>query len=309
MEKVILYTLKNLYRDNMDVVGYRFGDGEKSVCVIGSSRGDELQQTYICSQLIKRLKKYELEGKIEKNKSILIVPSINTYSMNIGKRFYPIDNTDINRMFPGYKYGETTQRIASGVFENIQGYEYGLQFASNYISGKYIEHVKVMKTDFSDVEKGLLFSFPYLVIRNPSPFDTTTLNYNWQIWDTKAYSLYSKYTTEINEEDAKSMIDSVLTFLSRVGVLNIHEKKHIISNVVNEENFIKIHSPKGGLFVNKVSDKVFVNKGEELAKIIDGVTGEVTSRIYSPVNGSIYYHYGSSATYQGTILFQIIPSI
>lgn len=40
--------------------------------------------------------------------------------MNIKKRFWPTDNTDINRMFPGYDLGETTQRIAAGVFEVIK---------------------------------------------------------------------------------------------------------------------------------------------------------------------------------------------
>jgi hypothetical protein len=33
-------------------------------------------------------------------------------------------------MFPGYDAGETTQRIAAGVFEKIKDYEYGIQFAS-----------------------------------------------------------------------------------------------------------------------------------------------------------------------------------
>lgn len=62
-----------------------------------------------------------------------MVPSVNHFSINIGKRFWPSDNTDINRMFPGYKEGETTQRIAAGVFENIKDYSYGIQFASFYI--------------------------------------------------------------------------------------------------------------------------------------------------------------------------------
>ena len=37
--------------------------------------------------------------------------------MNVGKRFFPVDNTDINRMFPGYDKGETTQRLADGVLQ------------------------------------------------------------------------------------------------------------------------------------------------------------------------------------------------
>lgn len=50
------------------------------------------------------------------------MPCVNYYSMNIGKRFWSMDNTDINRMFLGYDLGETTQRIADGVFKQLQGY-------------------------------------------------------------------------------------------------------------------------------------------------------------------------------------------
>lgn len=46
--------------------------------------------------------------------------------MNIEKRFWPIDDTDINRMFPEYIKGETTQRIVSGLFEQVKGYSYGI---------------------------------------------------------------------------------------------------------------------------------------------------------------------------------------
>ena len=114
MKKKIIYELKSLYRDNMRVTGFEFGTGKKSVCIVGSIRGNEIQQLYACSLLVKRLKKMEKEGRIKKGHTILVIPSMNTYSMNIKKRFWPTDNTDINRMFPGYDLGETTQRIAGG---------------------------------------------------------------------------------------------------------------------------------------------------------------------------------------------------
>ena len=55
--------------------------------------------------------------------------------MNIGKRFWPTDNTDINRMFPGYSLGKP-HRIAAGVFEQIQGYQYGVQLTSFLYDGR-----------------------------------------------------------------------------------------------------------------------------------------------------------------------------
>ena len=104
----------------MNITGYQFGSGEKSVCIIGSMRGNEVQQLFSCSKLIQRLKILEEQNLIKEGKSILVIPCVNSYSMNIGKRFWPTDNTDINRMFPGYSEGETTQRIAAGVFDIIK---------------------------------------------------------------------------------------------------------------------------------------------------------------------------------------------
>ena len=130
MHKRIIYQIKGMYRDDFRITGYEFGEGEKSVCIVGSSRGNEVQQIYCCSRLVKKCRQLEEEGRIKKGHKILIIPSINPYSMNIQKRFWPTDNTDINRMFPGYNLGETTQRIADGVFREIKDYAFGIQFSS-----------------------------------------------------------------------------------------------------------------------------------------------------------------------------------
>ena len=49
-----IYEIKALYRDDFRVRGYEFGSGEKSVCIVGSMRGNEVQQLYVCSQLVKK---------------------------------------------------------------------------------------------------------------------------------------------------------------------------------------------------------------------------------------------------------------
>ena len=73
MERIKIFELKSLYRESMKVYGFRFGEGEKTVCIVGAMRGNEVQQMYICSQLVKALGKAERAGKIEKGKSILII--------------------------------------------------------------------------------------------------------------------------------------------------------------------------------------------------------------------------------------------
>lgn len=164
MKKKIVYEIKSLYRDHFRVTGYEFGEGKKSVCIVGNTRGNEVQQLYVCSQLVKRLKKMEEEGKIKSGHRILVIPSINPYSMNIQKRFWTTDNTDINRMFPGYDLGETTQRIAAGVFEVVKEYEYGMQLASFYMPGKFTPHIRMMKAGFENTELAKKFGMPYVVL-------------------------------------------------------------------------------------------------------------------------------------------------
>lgn len=47
MKKEILYSLKGIYRENFEIEGYRFGGGEKSACIVGALRGNEIQQLYM----------------------------------------------------------------------------------------------------------------------------------------------------------------------------------------------------------------------------------------------------------------------
>ena len=161
MNKRVIYKMVGLYRDDFQITGYEFGEGKKSVCIIGSSKGNEVQQIYCCSKLVKKFRQLEAEGQIRKDHKILIIPSLNPYSMNIQKRFWPTDNTDINRMFPGYDLGETTQRIADGVFREISEYQFGIQFTSFYMPGNFVPHIRLMDEGYSRIETAMQFGLPY----------------------------------------------------------------------------------------------------------------------------------------------------
>ena len=240
MNKRIIYELKGIYRDTFRVTGYEFGAGEKSVCIVGSSRGNEVQQIYCCSQLVKKMKQLEDEGRISEGHKILIIPSINPYSMNIQKRFWSTDNTDINRMFPGYDMGETTQRIADGVFREISEYQFGVQFTSFYMPGDFVPHVRLMDEGFSDPETAKQFGLPYVIIRRVRPYDTATLNYNWQVWNTQAFSLYTSTTARLDRNSAGQAVLAVMNFMSKQGMLKYSIPDGLHSKIVHDEDMILI---------------------------------------------------------------------
>ena len=55
-----------------------------------------------------------------------------------------------------------------------------------------------MKTGYENVEVAKEFAMPYIMLRNPKPYDTTTLNYEWQVWGTQAISIYTPGTDQVD---------------------------------------------------------------------------------------------------------------
>ncbi len=308
MEERILFELNSVYRDNMRIKGYSFGEGDNSACIVGATRGNEVQQLYICSQLISIFKQLEHNGKIKYGKSVMVVPTINSYSMNIGKRFWSTDNTDINRMFPGYYLGETTQRIAAGVFENVNSYEYGIQFTSFYMQGDFIPHVRMMKTGFESIELAKDFGLPYVFRRDAKPYDTTTLNYNWQIWETKAFSIYTNATDSIDITSAREAINAVLSFLNKRGIIDYKCHEGYISQLIEGNALVNVKSATAGVFIRYANVDSRVKKGNVLAEIMDPYTGEATDKIIAPLNGIVFFHANQPVIYSQTPLFRIIPT-
>ena len=226
--------------------------------------------------------------------------------MNIGKRFWATDNTDINRMFPGYSEGETTQRIAGGVFEAIQGYSYGIQFPSFYIPGDFVPHIRMMETGFQNPSLANLFGLPYVVIRKPKPIDTATLNYNWQIWNTNAFSVYTSATDYIDEASARMAVASVLRFLTRMGILRYTSHSGYIASVLREDDLTNVKNDLPGLYRRHVDPGQEVHRGDVLASIIDPLEGEIISQILSPTDGIVFFAHHAPTVMEGTIIFKII---
>ena len=240
---------------------------------------------------------------------VLVIPSVNHSSMNIGKRFWAVDNTDINRMFPGYDQGETTQRIAAGVFDVVQHYSYGIQFPSFYMPGDFIPHVRMMETGFQNPGLANLFGLPYVVIRKPRPVDTTTLNYNWQIWDTSAFSLYTNATDQIDATSATQAVASVLRFLVRMGILRYTSHSGYIATVLHEEDLANVRSDAAGICRRLAKPGQEVHRGDVLAQVIHPLEGEVISQILSPAGGIIFFSHNGPLVMEGTVVFKIIKRL
>lgn len=313
MIKEVLYSMDSGFRDEYELVGYRFGkkapDGEKAACIVGAMRGNEVQQLYICSRLVQALEKIERQKGILGNNEILIIPSVNYLSMNAGRRFWIGEQSDINREFPGNPEGEPPSRVAAAVMEAVKGYRYGIQFASFYETGEFIPHIRMMETGYQSTSLANLFGLPYVVTSKPRPFDKRTLNYNWQMQKTDAFSLYTGATEEVDEEQADLAVSSVLRFLTRMGIIRYYCHNGYIASVLEEKNLVPVKSNAAGFFKRRAWLNKEVYRGETLAEVIDPFEGKVLSKIKSPTDGIVFFSQKSSLIYQSSIAFRIIKRL
>lgn len=306
MKESIIYHLPQTYRDDFRVRAFTFGQGEKALCVLGAMRGNEYQQVYMASRVIQRLKKLEAEGRLIPGQQVMVVPSVNPSSMNIGKRFWGVDNTDINRMFPGYDQGETTQRIAAGVFEVVNKYRCGVQFTSFYMPGDYQPHVRMMHTGFENVNRAQDFGLPYIVVRQPRPYDTTTLNYNWQIWETDAYSVYSNTTSRIDVESAEQVVDGIERYMILNGIVTGEAAPVAPARVVDYDDLLHVRTTQAGLYRSLTAHNSHVSKDQPLAEIVDPCTGDVLETLYSPVDGVVFFQNNEPLIFAHTSALKIL---
>lgn len=309
MRKIDIINEPSLYRDNFRVRGFVFGEGKKSVCVVGPMRGNEYQQQYIATLFINRLKQIEDAGELCKGIEILVIPTVNPFSFNTKKRFCAMDNSDFNRIFPGNKNGETSERITDAVFSVVKQYPIGIQLSSYYASGSFLSHVKIMKTQNNYTKMSKEFGMPYVVLHDPRPFEKGTLNYNWQMVGTDAFTLYSTSTTYIERNSAHLVSTSMLRFLKNQNLIKTEILGGYVSEILDEEkNIISVRNEKAGFFQPLVKVGFEVEKGDLLAEIHDPYDGTKTADIFSPATGVVFFMHSDPLAYSHSAVFKLILS-
>ncbi|MFB6183562.1 MAG: succinylglutamate desuccinylase/aspartoacylase family protein [Haloarculaceae archaeon] len=83
----------------------------KTLYIQAASDGDELNGVGVVQRLVPRLDAHELSG------TILIVGIVNYHGFQVAEHRNPIDDTKMNRAYPGDETGTSSERIAAATFD------------------------------------------------------------------------------------------------------------------------------------------------------------------------------------------------
>lgn len=306
MKRFDIMCMESPNRAPFKVEGFVFGEENAkgpSIAIVGAMSGEHVNQLYVASKLVEYLRIKEEEGKVSGR--ILIIPAVNTYALNMGEKNWPLDKTDINTMFPGYDLGETTQRIAARVFDTLQGYDYGIILEGRRDQGMCLPYIKLGQSGYEDLETAHDFGLGFIHYRPHDPVETVMLQYNWQLWETKAFSIVFGKNGTIDESSSSEVHNGIVRFLSKRGILDFPVFEGRRSNIVDPHTITILKASRAGIFISNIECGTEVKKGDTLGKIIDALSGEKREKIISPCEGIVTCQYANSLIFQNSIAFRI----
>lgn len=306
MTKIEILRLESLSREPMIIEGFLFkgkSPNAPKIAIVGAMQGDALLPLHSASSLVnffsKKLKEMQIMG------DVLIIPSINHYALNIAERFWPLDKTNLNMMFPGYNLGETTQRIAAKVFEAIKGYDYGISLETRFDQANCVPHIQLLQSGWEDIQGAKKFGFKIIHHKELESIDTVTLQYNWQLWETKAYSIICPTRSYIDKTQSDKIMQAMLRFMNHNKIINYSMFNEYESTILNKTNIKIIKSPESGIFTSKKYCGEYIHKGDILGEITNALTGEVIHKVKAPCNGMITCIISHSLIVENAIMYRI----
>lgn len=304
MKRIEIIRMESPNRAPFVVEGFLFGEEGPSLAIVGAMTGDAVNQLFVASSLVDYLKTIEDHGKMVGR--VLIIPAINTYALNMGETFWPLDKTDIGTMFPGYDQGETTQRIAAKLFEALQGYDYGVVLEARRDKAFCVPYVKMARSGYEDMSVAMDLGLRFIHHRDSTPIETVMLPYNWQLWGTKAVSIVFGNRGTIDTTTTQEVIAAAIRLMAKRGIIRQRVIEGYQSNVTMPDQILVVKAVHSGIFDPVVSWGCHVAVGDTLARITDALTGEKLEKLVAPKEGIVSCMYNHSLIFQNSIAFRIV---
>ncbi|GHU47542.1 hypothetical protein FACS1894120_5630 [Clostridia bacterium] len=327
MREEIIYSFRSPYRDDFRIPEYSFHGGgtpapAKTCTIVGGLRGSETLQMYVCASLINELSTLEREGAVAKDAEIAVIPAVNHYAMNSGKKFCTKCDKDINRAFPGRPMAENIDRIASAVFTRVSERANLIHVTGGSLPrGSYCAHLGIEDCPANE-GAGELFRLPYYIYdtaqKDERREDSTFVNCT-TAKGLSAVSLYVNSGGETDEPAVRAAVCGMLLFLRGKGILtgcgHLDKAEAEITARYSEncgslqfgrDKMHRVVSTTGGFLRRLKHHGQLVKKGDILGEILHPYQGTVLTPLSAPVSGLIIYNFQQSLISERCLAFTVI---
>ena len=281
-------------------------DNTKRISIVTGTHGDELNGQYVCYKLIERIKKHpdKLKGIVD------VYPSINPLGIDTGSRGIPMNDLDMNRVFPGTEDGAMAEHVAYKIIQDIIGSDMCVDVHSSNLFIKEVPQVRLSPENYDKL-------LPYAKLMNAdiiwalssSAYLESSLANCLNMFGVPALVVEMGAGSRITREYARQTLEGIFRLMKELGIWEgeVAEVKKPIIAMPGDVS--AIHANRSGLFILEDAQiGVYINKGDNIGKIVSPLTGEILEQIVAPKKGYLLTLREHPVVYKGGIMARVCGS-
>jgi len=298
-------------REDFDIPCHRLGSGTRPLlaALVAGIHGNELNGIFVLARLAAFLRsvwegrypEYTLTGQV------VIVPAVNVLGVNTRHRHWPFDNTDINRMFPGYAAGETTQRVAHAVFETTREARFRVDIHSSNLDLEELPQVRLYDASDAEREHATWFGLPAVIERPSNTVFENTIGHSWRRLGGENYVLQAGQAGYLQHRHCEQLFRGLVGFLLRAGVVGgggtISHDTDV--HLFGCDHAFALMADVAGMFVSTLRVGDWVQAGQLIGHVYDGFDGRALAQIKSPVAGLVTALRRQPLLFEGDLIARI----
>ena len=298
-------------REDFAIPYHDFGPSAQpaKLALIAGLHGNELNGIFVLSRLaecLQRIGDGRQPGQALAAR-IIVVPAINVLGVNTRSRRWPFDKTDINRMFPGYDRGETTQRIADAVFQLTRTAYYRIDLHSSNGDFEELPQVRLYAPSEDERASALLFGLPAVIERATDTVFTSTVGHAWRACRGESFVIQAGRAGDLQLRHCERLFRALMAFLHHTGLVT---GLHLAPEDQDSHYFPLGHtmpllSDHAGLFVSDLEVGAWLQAGDLIGQVYDAFLGSRRAEIRAPVAGLLSGLRHQPLLYEGDLIARL----
>ena len=278
--------------------------GDKRICIVTGTHGDELEGQMVCYEMARRLNESigSLDGQVD------IYPALNPLGIDTIQRGIPNFDLDMNRIFPGNGEGSVAEQMAHAILEDLSGADLVIDIHS---SNLYLRETPQVRINVLDEERlgplACRLNIDFVWIHDAATVLESTLAHSLNSGGTPCLVVEMGVGQRINHKMCYRLVDGIFNLMRSMGMWSgIVNKSTFSQPIICKGDSVEfLNAATSGVFITELKCGIVVAEGEEIGQIVEPLTGNILSRVVSPVEGYLFTIRAYPIVYEGSLMARV----
>jgi predicted deacylase len=279
------------------------GNGNKRICIVTGTHGDELEGQYVCFELIRRLNLNPefLNGIVE------VYPALNPLGVDSVTRGIPTFDLDMNRIFPGDPGGHLIEHTAYEIIQDLKGADMVIDIHASNIFLREMPQARInIQMSKKLIPYARMLNLDFIWIHDAATVLESTLAHSLNVLKTPTVVVEMGIGMRITRDYGNRLVDGILNMMNKMEMWNGPVAKKITKPTLSIKGQVHfMNADVSGVIIPLISHSVDVKKGDLLCQIVDPFNGVVLQDVLSPVDGLVFTLRTYPVVYEGSLIARI----